>query len=293
MCTSKRRLDGKTVVITGCNTGIGKITAADMCRRGARVVMLCRDLTRAEPAAEDIRKETQGEVVVEKMDLASLDSIKECVERMKKNIDKIDILINNAGVMMCPLYRTKDDFEMQIGTNHFGHFYLTNLLLPLIKKAGKGSRIVTLSSAAHRWGVMNWDDVNYKTTEYDARKAYGQSKLANILFTQGLAERLKGTGITTYSVHPGVIFTELSRHMKETLGLFGFMMMFILYYPRSKTLEQGAQTTIFCAVDESVADETGLYYSNCKTEQPHPEALKKGDATKLWVLSEKITGLKQ
>jgi len=91
----------------------------------------------------------------------------------------------------------------------------------------------------------------------------------------------------------GVIFTELSRHMKETLGLFGFMMMFILYYPRSKTLEQGAQTTIFCAVDESVADETGLYYSNCKTEQPHPEALKKGDATKLWVLSEKITGLKQ
>ena len=139
------------MVITGCNTGIGKITALDMSRRGARVVMLCRDLTRAEPAAEDIRKETQGEVVVEKMDLASLDSIKECVERMKKNIDKIDILINNAGVMMCPLYRTKDDFEMQIGTNHFGHFYLTNLLLPLIKKAGKGSRIVTLSSAAHRY----------------------------------------------------------------------------------------------------------------------------------------------
>ena len=149
MCTSKRRLDGKTVVITGCNTGIGKITALDMSRRGARVVMLCRDLTRAEPAAEEIRRETQGEVVVEKMDLASLVSIKQCVERMEEKTEKIDVLINNAGVMMCPLSRTEEGFEMQIGTNHFGHFYLTNLLLPLVKKSGSGARIVTVSSLAH------------------------------------------------------------------------------------------------------------------------------------------------
>ena len=144
-------MDGKTVVITGCNTGIGKITAMDMAKRGAKVVMLCRDLSRAEPAAADIRSQVEGaQVVVVRMDLASLDSIKDAVDTLKKTVSKVDILINNAGVMMCPLYRTKDKFEMQIGTNHFGHFYLTNLLLPLIKKAGSGSRIVTLSSAAHR-----------------------------------------------------------------------------------------------------------------------------------------------
>ena len=144
-------MDGKTVVITGCNTGIGKITALDMAKRGAKVIMLCRDLGRAEPAAADIRSQVPGaDIVVQRMDLASLDSIKDCVDSLKKTVSKVDILINNAGVMMCPLTRTKDKFEMQVGTNHFGHFYLTNLLLPLIKNAGSGSRIVTLSSAAHR-----------------------------------------------------------------------------------------------------------------------------------------------
>ena len=137
-------------MITGANTGIGKITALDMAKRGAKVVMLCRDLSRAEPAAADIRGQVEGaEVVVVRMDLASLDSIKDAVDTLKKTVSKVDILINNAGVMMCPLSRTKDGFEMQIGTNHFGHFYLTILLMPLIKKAGAGARIVNVSSLAH------------------------------------------------------------------------------------------------------------------------------------------------
>ena len=137
-------------MITGCNTGIGKITALDMAKRGAKVIMLCRDLSRAEPAAVDIRNQVPGaEVVVMRMDLASLDSIKDCVDNLKKTVSKVDILINNAGVMMCPMSRTKDGFEMQIGTNHFGHFYLTILLMPLIKKSGAGARIVNVSSLAH------------------------------------------------------------------------------------------------------------------------------------------------
>jgi len=289
-CRSKRRLDGKTVVITGANTGIGKLTVMDLSRRGAKVIMLCRDLSRAEPAASDIRKETKGEVKVEKMDLNSLSSIKSCVERLTKEGTKIDILINNAGIMMCPLYRTEDGFEMQIGTNHFGHFYLTNLLLPLIKKAGSGARIVTVSSLGHRRGDIYWDDINFNKTEYDPVKAYGQSKLANILFTQELAKRLKGTGITTYCLHPGVIGTELNRHIKDSMGSFMAAAMYLLY-PFSKTPESGAQTSIFCAVDESVANQSGLYYADCKVAETYPNAKREGDSERLWKISEKLTGL--
>merc|ERR1711910_133008 len=134
-CSSKARLDGKTVVITGCNTGIGKITAMDLSKRGAKVVMLCRDTAKANLAAQEIKAETKGDVTVERMDLSSLNSVRDCVERLNKSLKKIDILINNAGVMMCPLSRTEEGFEMQIGTNHFGHFYLTNLLPASHKKS--------------------------------------------------------------------------------------------------------------------------------------------------------------
>jgi len=284
-------MDGKTVVITGANTGIGKITATDMSRRGARVIMLCRDMTRAEPAAEDIRKETGGEVIVEKMDLASLASIRACAERLSKSETKIDVLINNAGVMMCPMSRTEDGFEMQIGTNHFGHFYLTNLLLPLIKKAAPGARIVTVSSLAHkRIDDIMWEDINWNNTPYDTVTAYAQSKLANILFTRELARRLKGTGITAYSLHPGVIATELGRHVGDTMGMVTSI-IFKLAMPFVKTPESGAQTSIFCAVDESVAEQSGLYYADCSETSPASHALRDGDPERLWQLSEQITGL--
>ena len=197
-CSSQARLDGKTVVITGCNTGIGKITALDMSKRGANVVMLCRDTNKANIAAAEIRDQTNGEVTVESCNLASLTSISDCVDRLNKSLEKIDILINNAGVALCPLSRTEEGFEMQMGTNHFGHFYLTNLLLPLIKKAALGARIVNVSSLAHKKSKIYWDDINWETTPYDSLKAYGQSKLANILFTRELAERLKGSGVTVY-----------------------------------------------------------------------------------------------
>jgi len=169
-CNSKARLDGKIVAITGCNTGIGRFTALDMSRRGAKVVMLCRNVEAAELVAEQIRKETEGEVIVHRCDLASLKSVRECAEQLSNSLEKIDILINNAGVMVCPLTRTEDGFEMQIGTNHLGHFLLTNLVMPLVKKAAPGARIVNVSSLAHEQGVMQWDDLNWNTTPYSPIK---------------------------------------------------------------------------------------------------------------------------
>merc|ERR1719150_1217356 len=134
------KLEGKTVVITGANTGIWKATAMDMSKRGAKVVILCRDMEKAEAAAAEVRDATKGEVIVHKLDLADLASVRECAEQLGNSLEKIDILINNAGIMACPKMKTKDGFEMQFGTNHVGHFLLTNLLMPLLKKAAPGAR---------------------------------------------------------------------------------------------------------------------------------------------------------
>ena len=179
---------------------------------------------------------------------------------------------------------------MQIGTNHFGHFYLTNLLLPLIKKAAPGARIVNVSSLAHKKAKIYFDDINWEKTPYDSMKAYGQSKLANILFTRELAERLEGSGVTVYCLHPGVIATELGRHIREYLGIFSLALL--LLRPFIKSPESGAQTTIFCAVEEKLREETGKYYADCKETPTCPLALSnQEDQKKLWTLSEQLTGL--
>merc|ERR1719336_1698531 len=249
-CRSSKRLDGKTVVITGANTGIGKICALEMSRRGAKVVLLCRSTDRGKAAAEEIRKETEGEVIFHKMDLSSLTSVRQCAEQLMNSLEKIDILLNNAGVMVCPELRTEEGFEMQIGTNHFGHFLLTNLVMPLLKKAAPGARIVNVSSLAHESGVMQWDDINWNTTPYSPIKAYSQSKLANILFSKELARRGDGSGVTVYSLHPGVIATDLGRHVRDTF------------------------------------EHIGRYYSDCKEKAPRPQAESAEDAKRLWDISE-------
>lgn len=288
---STARLDDKTVVITGANTGIGKVTALDLSKRGAKVVMLCRNVDKAEEAAEEIRKATEGEVVVHKLDLTSLASVRECAEQLGNSLEKIDILINNAGIMACPEMRTTEGFEMQIGTNHFGHFLLTNLLMPQLKKAAPTARIVNVSSLAHTRGQMQWDDINWKETPYNAIQAYGQSKLANILFTKELARKGEGSGVNAYALHPGVINTELGRHLQDTFG--PLVMLWKLAMPFIKTPESGANTTIYCAVDESISDHNGRYYSDCKEKQPAPQAENIEDAKKLWEVSEQLVNLNQ
>ena len=216
VCYSKAMLTGKTVIITGANTGIGIETAVDLAKRGARVILACRDVARGKAAEAEVKERSKSDdVVFSKLDLSSLQSVREFSERTLEEDSRIDILINNAGVMIPPYSTTEDGFELQFGVNHLGHFLLTNLLLERIKKAPAG-RIITVSSRAHSGGKINFDDLQSKQS-YSRTGAYAQSKLANILFTQSLAKRLRGTNTTAYSLHPGSVITDLQRHVPGAL----------------------------------------------------------------------------
>lgn len=189
-------------IITGANTGIGKENAIDFARRGAKVYIACRDVQRGEDALKDIKTASGSDkVFFLQLDLASLDSVREFSRKFHELESQLHLLINNAGVMMCPKALTKDGFEMQIGTNHLGHFLLTNLLLDLLK-ASAPSRIVNVSSAGHTMSDINKDDLMSEKS-YSKLKAYAQSKLANVLFSTELAKKLEGTGVTVNSLHPG------------------------------------------------------------------------------------------
>lgn len=297
-CLSTAKLIGKTALITGCNTGIGKETVLDFYKRGARVIMACRSMDKAEEAKSNIVDACKdlpdvGELVLVKLDLTSLKSVRQCAQHIVDSEPQINILVNNAGIMMCPKGETEDGFEIQFGTNHLAHFLFTLLLLPKIIKSTP-ARIVTVSSKAHtRYGI-NFDDLNYKKRRYNAAEAYSQSKLANVLFSRELAKKLKEhniEGVNTYSLHPGVIKTELGRHLNDTLfpgarPIIGFVLS-----PFMKNPELGAQTTIYCSVDEKCAEETGLYYSDCAVTTPARSALKDDDAKKLWDISAELVGL--
>ncbi|XP_067091046.1 retinol dehydrogenase 11-like [Osmerus mordax] len=289
VCRSKARLDGKTVLITGANTGIGKETAVDLASRGARVILACRDMTRANQAAEDIRQRSgNGNVIVKKLDLASLQSVRQLAEDILASEERLDILINNAGVMSCPKWQTEDGFEMQFGVNHLGHFLMTNCLLDLLKKSAP-SRIVNVSSLAHEKGEIHFDDINLDK-DYSPWKSYRQSKLANVLFTRELAKRLKGTRVTTYCLHPGIIHTELGRHFWPTMPLWKR----VVYQPLMlliKSPTEGAQTSIYCAIEESLNNQSGLYYSDCVPKAVAPQGQDDEAAKKLWELSASMVGL--
>ena len=210
-CKSKRRLDGKVAIVTGSNTGIGRETALDLAKRGARVIVACRDQTKGKAAVSYIKEASGSEnVVLKKLDLASLASIRTFSSEVLDEEDRIDILINNAGVMFTDYCHTEDGFEMQFGTNHLGHFLLTNLLLDKIKDSAP-SRIVTVSSLGHVWGSLDFNDMMW-SKNYHPQKSYFRSKLANVMFARELGKRLEGTGVTSYSVHPGAINTELTRY---------------------------------------------------------------------------------
>lgn len=211
VCYNKNRLDGKVVIITGANTGIGKETAVDLARRGAKVYMVCRSLERGRPALEHVKRVSgSSSVFLMKMDLGSKRSIKEFAENFLVREPQLHILINNAGRMHTPEGKTEDGFETQMGTNHLGHFYLTHLLLECLKQCSP-SRIINVSSLAHTHERLNLDDLNLTKAGYNTFVAYGNSKLANILHAMELSRRLRGTGVTAYSLHPGAVATELAR----------------------------------------------------------------------------------
>uniref|UniRef100_A0A8C4WXU8 NADP-retinol dehydrogenase n=1 Tax=Eptatretus burgeri TaxID=7764 RepID=A0A8C4WXU8_EPTBU len=278
VCTSSARLDGKTALITGANTGIGKETAWDLARRGARVILACRDMNKAESVAAEITANTGNtDVVVCKLDLASTTSIRNLAARVNKEESALHILINNAGVMACPYWKTEDGFEMQIGVNHFGHFLLTYLLLDLLKRSAP-ARIVNVSSIMHKWGHINFDDLQSEKG-YNGNSAYCQSKLANVLFTRELARRLHGSDVTANCLHPGVVQTEMIRHVPifQTLAP---SVAFCL-----KTPAEGAQTTIFCAVAPELATVSGIYFSDCVPTAVGSCANDQQAASRLWDMS--------
>uniref|UniRef100_A0A3Q3MS71 Si:dkey-23o4.6 n=1 Tax=Mastacembelus armatus TaxID=205130 RepID=A0A3Q3MS71_9TELE len=290
-CRCSARLDGKTVLITGANTGIGKETSRELARRGARVVMACRDLTRAERAAEEIRRSTgNGNVVIRHLDLASIYSVRQFAKDFMDSEDRLDVLINNAGVMMCPRWLTEDGFETQLAVNHLGHFLLTNLLLPKLKSSAP-SRVVTVSSMAHRGGRIDFDDLFFSRKPYSSLESYQQSKLANVLFSRELARRLRGSGVSSFCLHPGVIWTELGRHVHGRFPLMRVLMS-VPYLLFLKTPSQGCQTSVYCAVTPGLDSQSGRYFSDCAEKEPAAEGQDDVVARKLWEESARLVGLK-
>lgn len=292
---NKKRLDGKVVAITGSNTGIGKETALDLAKRGASVILLCRNVEKAEKAAIDIRAKAPDcpSVKVYQLDLASLKSVRQCAQELLDTQQKIDILVNNAGIMMCPNWKTEDGFDMQFGTNHLGHFLLTELLLPLLHNSvssGFQPRIVNVSSMAHCQGRIYWRDVNFdkKNNKYNRWTAYTQSKLANVMHARQLAKRLHQYGIYAFSLHPGVIHTDLYRHVYKTwYGCWTWPFHRCLI----KSPFYGAQTTLYVCLEDTLLGFNGHYFSDCRHKRPSQRSLDDKACLKLWDLSERMTGL--
>ncbi|XP_072910489.1 retinol dehydrogenase 12-like isoform X2 [Hemitrygon akajei] len=262
------RLDGKTVIITGANTGIGKESTKELAKRGAHIIMACRDTEKADAAAKEIIEETGNpNVVVKKLNLADIKSIREFAEQINNEQQQVNILINNAGVMMCPYLKTEDGFELQFGVNHLGHFLLTYLLIDLLKRSSP-ARIINVSSTAHKMGTIQFDDLNSEKS-YSSVKAYAQSKLANILFTKELARKLEG-----------VVRTELARHLNPVTR-FGLSLL----RPFTKSPEHGAKTTNYCAIAPGLEKETGQYFSDCDLAPCSAAACDDETAKKLWEVS--------
>ncbi|XP_017479348.1 PREDICTED: retinol dehydrogenase 12-like [Rhagoletis zephyria] len=282
---------GKVVVITGANTGIGKETARELAKRGATIYMACRDMKKCEKARQELIKDTCNENIHGiKLDLASLTSIKEFADHFKKIETRLDILINNAGIMACPRMVTEDGFEMQIGVNHLGHFYLTNLLLDLLKKSAP-SRIVVLSSLAHAMGSFKKNDF-LSEHSYKPSKVYTHSKIANILFAHELAKRLQGTKVTVNSLHPGVVESELMRYNSIINNQFLGPIANVLKWPFFKTTANGAQTTIFAALDPDLELVSGVYFSDCQPKKTTSVARDDDLAKWLWDESDRLINLK-
>ncbi|KAG6455579.1 retinol dehydrogenase 14 isoform X2 [Manduca sexta] len=261
--------------------------------------MACRNIEKAEKAKKEIIKENvckaqMGSLAIEYLDLCSLKSIRSCANRILEKEPNINILINNAGVMMCPESKTEDGFEKQFGSNHLGHAYLTLLLLPRLIKSAP-SRIIFVSSLLHCIYTENFDDINYEGSSYSSLFAYACSKTANIVFAKALAMKLKEHNIhnvTTYSLHPGVVKTNINQYFDKT-AFFLFNSIFNSIFTTCfwKTPRCGAQTSIYCAVDEDCAGESGLYYSDCAKAMESAYCRDEKRISKLWEITIKMLKL--
>jgi NAD(P)-dependent dehydrogenase (short-subunit alcohol dehydrogenase family) len=288
------RLDGRTAVVTGASTGLGLETARALAAAGAHVVLAVRTRDKATATAATIRRQVpDADLEHGLLDLGSLASIRGFAADFLDSGGHLDLLINNAGVMFTPYEHTTNGFELQFGTNHLGHFLLTALLAPALVAAAP-SRVVNLSSGGHRASDIHWDDPNYATRPYDKFEAYGQSKTANILFTRELDRRFGGHGVHAYAVHPGMIATELGRHMtsedRHELGK-KFKSSPTGAAPAYKPVEAGAATTVWAAVAPELVDHGGAYLVDCEiSDDDAPWTRDTKAAERLWALSEELVG---
>ena len=298
-------LTGKQALVTGASTGLGKETARALASKGAAVTIAARDPAKGEAAAAEIRASTGNRNIdVAQVELSVPDSVRAFAKTWLAGHGPLHLLINNAGVMACPLTRTAEGWEMQFATNHLGHFLLTNLLAPALK-AGAPGRLVNLSSAGHRFSDVHFDDIHFNSRDYEKWSSYGQSKTANVLFSVELTRRLAPYGITANAVHPGGIQTELGRHLTQadidallarvsTPGSSGGI--------KFKTIPAGAATSVWAATSPELDGRGGLYLEDChigelKTDPTASSgyfayATDPASATRLWAVSEETLGEK-
>ncbi|KAK3093685.1 hypothetical protein FSP39_018888, partial [Pinctada imbricata] len=285
------KLHGKTTIVTGANTGIGYEVAKEFAIRGAKVILACRDMEKCDKAREKIIEESFNKRVSTKhLDLASMKSIRKFAEEVNKEEKFLDILVNNAGVMSCPRILSEDGFELQLGTNYLGHFLLTNLLLERMKSTGE-SKVINVTSVSHQKGVINFDDLN-SDNNYDPKAAYDQSKLALVMFTQELAERLKDTKVKVYAVYPGLVNTGINRYTSFGKSRIRQFLWKPFTWASSAKPNLGAQTILYCALSPEVAEQSGQFYRNCQLSAPSELSRDKAIAKRLWATSEVWTKLK-
>ena len=278
-----RGMKGKVCVVTGATSGIGKATAAALARLGATVVLVGRDRSRTEAAAAEISSVSASPPRTEIADLASLQQVRELAGRLA-GLERIDVLVNNAGLVLGERRTTLDGFEHVFALNHLAPFLLTSLLLPKLT-ASAPARVVTVTSDAHSAARLDLSDPNLEHG-WDSWRSYANSKLANILFTRELARRLDGTGVTANCAHPGVVRTGFGREARPLLRLG-----VTIARPFMASPERGADTIVYLASSPDVADKTGGYYVKRQRREPSAAARDDAAARKLWEISEKMTGL--
>jgi NAD(P)-dependent dehydrogenase (short-subunit alcohol dehydrogenase family) len=303
-------LQGKRILVTGVSAGLGIETARSLAAHGGHVLGAARDLKKAEAATAQVRRDAAtagGSFDLVALNLASLKSVRECADELLAKGQFFDVVIANAGVMATPFGHTADGFETQLGTNHLGHFVLINRIAPLLRK---GSRVINLSSAGHRFSNIDLDDPNFERTAYEPFVAYGRSKTANILFAVAFDRRHRGRGVRAAAVHPGVIHTELARHMDPSRieGMIKQMDDQLAAEGKRpfawKTIPQGAATSVWAGVVAPAEEIGGRYCENCHVGEIVPEgvtisgvsegvrgyALDPNNAEALWKKSEEMVG---
>lgn len=280
-------MQGKTAIITGGNAGIGKQTAIGLAKKGTTVVLFCRNEEKGRVAQKEIQSQTGNQNIdLIQCDLSSLQSVKKAATEFLNKYERLDILINNAGLFFDRLSHTSDGFETQFQVNHLSHFYLTHLLLERLKKSTP-ARIVNVSSAAHRGRNIDFDNLAYGKEKYDGLDVYGQTKLANVLFTYELSRRYTEKGIRSYALHPGVVRTKIGQ--KHTKGWINWGWQLLTSLPIfSISEEQGAATSLYAATSPELDRVSGKYLKNSKIIKSTKQSYDLETAKKLWELSEEL-----